>query len=251
MRTDPPASRWALTLALVLLWEVLGRTLVTDPRTALLLPLPSTVAVTAGTLLADGTLPSAVARSAARVVAGSLLGVALGVPLGAWIALAPRGGRVLDGPLRLVRPVPPVAWVPLTLLWFGVTEVQQVVVLALACTFVVVAGTTRAVAGVPADLLAAARNLGARATHVTLRVAVPAALPAVAATVREAVGTAWFVLVAAELLSATQGLGVLIVEGRDLLEPSRACVGMLTLGACAAVTDTMLGALERRLGRGR
>jgi ABC-type nitrate/sulfonate/bicarbonate transport system permease component len=106
------------------------------------------------------------------------------------------------------------------------------------------------VAGVPGTLLEAARNLGARDSDVVLRVAVPAALPAVASTVREAAGTAWFVLVAAELLAAAQGLGVLVVEGRDLLEPSRMCVGMLALGAGAALTDTLLAALARRLGRG-
>ncbi len=244
-------ARWTLTLALVALWEGLGRALVTDPRTALLLPLPSAVGATAWALAEDGTLVGAVTRSTARVAAGSLFAVAVGVPLGAWIALSPRAGRAVDAPLRILRPVPPVAWVPLTLLWCGVTELQQVAVLALAATLVVVGGTTHAVAGVPADLLAAARNLGARPRDVTLRVAVPAALPAVASTVREAVGTAWFVLVAAELLTASQGVGVLIVEGRDMLQPARACVGMLTLGACAATSDPILEALARRLSRGR
>jgi ABC-type nitrate/sulfonate/bicarbonate transport system permease component len=243
-------TRWALTLALVLVWEALGATLVRDPRTAQFFPLPSAVARAGWSLLADGTLAAAAAHSTARVAIGTALAVVLGVPLGAWIALAPRAGVALAAPLRLIRPIPPVAWVPLTLLWFGVTELQQVVVLALAAFLVVVEGTRHAVAGVPGALFEAARNLGARQADVALRVAVPAALPAVAATVREAAGTAWFVLVAAELLAAAQGLGVLVVEGRDLLEPPRMCVGMLALGAGAAITDTLLAALAHRLGRG-
>jgi NitT/TauT family transport system permease protein/taurine transport system permease protein len=137
--------------------------------------------------------------------------------------------------------------VPLTLLWFGVGERQQFAVLAFAALLVVVAGTTDAVAGVPPALLAAARNLGER--RLLLRVAVPAALPGVAAAVREGVGTAWFVLVAAEFVSASEGLGVLILEGRDLLEPARTFVGMGALAACGAATDLALAALQRRWTR--
>lgn len=242
-------SRWALTAALVAAWELAGRALVTDPRTALLVPLPSAVAAAAWALLADGTLAVDVARSAARVLVGALAAVVVGVPLGALITTAPRLGAALDAPVRLLRPIPPVAWVPLTILWFGVGELQQVVILFFAAAFVVIGGTAHAVAGVPPKLLSAARNLGAGDGAVALRVAVPAALPGVAATVREAVGTAWFVLVAAEFLSASEGLGVLILEGRDLLEPARTFVGMALLGACGAATDLLLGAAAARLTR--
>jgi ABC-type nitrate/sulfonate/bicarbonate transport system permease component len=80
-------------------------------------------------------------------------------------------------------------------------------------------------------------------------VRVPAALPGVVAAVREGVGTAWFVLVAAELLSASQGLGVLILEGRDLMEPARSVVGMLALAACGVGTDRALAAVGARWTR--
>lgn len=241
-------TRWALTLVLVFAWEILGRALVTDPRTALLVPLPTDVARVGWGLLRDGSLLAAVARSAARVGAGALLAIAIGVPIGASIARSRRGG-LIEGPLRLLRPIPPVAWVPLTILWLGVTELQQVAVLTVAATFVVATGTAQAVAGVPARLLLAARNLGADERTVTLKVAVYAAFPGIAATVREAVGTAWYVLVAAELLSAGEGLGVLVLEGRDMLEPARTFVGMGALAVCGAGTDRALAALQARIGR--
>ncbi len=244
---SPAVTRWGLVAALLGLWELGGRTLVTDPRTALFLPLPSTIALAAAALARDGTLLAAIVRSAGRVAAGAGAAVLVGVPVGAVIATWPRLGAALDAPLRLVRPVPPVAWVPLTLLWFGVGERQQLAILAFAALLVVVAGTTDAVAGVPPALLSAARNLGER--RLLLRVAVPAALPGVAAAVREGVGTAWFVLVAAEFVPASEGLGVLILEGRDLLEPARTFVGMGALAACGAVTDLALAALQRRWTR--
>ena len=239
-------TRWALTGALVVLWEVGGRLTIDDARTALLVPLPSAVVATAWALTRDGSLVADIARSLYRVLAGGAAAVLVGVPIGALIATSPRIGAALDAPMRVLRPVPPVAWVPLTLLWFGVTELQQLAILFFAAVFVVIAGTSRAVAGVPARLLTAARNLGAGEATVALRVAVPAGLPGVAAAVREGVGTAWFVLVAAEFLSASEGLGVLILEGRDLLEPARAFVGMAALGACAALTDAALGAAFTR-----
>jgi ABC-type nitrate/sulfonate/bicarbonate transport system permease component len=243
-------SRWLLALGLLLAWELGGRLLVDDPRTALLVPLPSGIAAAAWTLARDGSLFVHVARSAVRVALGAGAAVAVGVPLGALVASTPTLGAAIEAPLRLLRPVPPIAWGPLTLLWFGTGELQQCVVLFAATLFVVVAGTTEAVRGVPAPWLAAARNLGAGEVTVALQVRLPAALPGVAAAVREAFGTGWFVLVAAEFLSATDGLGVLVLEGRDLLEPARTFVGMGALALCGAGTDAMLARVQTRLGRG-
>ena len=229
----------ALLLALVL-WELAGHQL--TGRAALMTPLPSGILRALVTLTLDGTLPVALLRSALRVALGSGVAVAVGVPLGALVAAAPRLGPALDAPLRVLRPVPPVAWVPLTLVWFGVTELQQVVVLAFAATLVVASGTARAVAGVPPNLVLAARNLGITGSALGFRLR--AASPGVWLAVREAVGTAWFVLVAAELLAASPGLGVLILEGRDMLDPARSFVGMLALAACGVGSDALLRRLS-------
>jgi ABC-type nitrate/sulfonate/bicarbonate transport system permease component len=244
-----PWNRWILTWVLLVAWEIAGRALVRDPRTALLLPLPSTVAIATGQLLRDGSLIRHAARSAARVALGVGAAVVVGVPLGALVAAAPRLGAAIEAPLRLLRPIPPVAWVPLTILWFGTGELQQCVILFVAALFVVMSGTTSAVRGVPPGLVAAARNLGARQGTLLVAVRIPAALPAVAAAVREGFGTGWFVLVAAEFLSASDGLGVLVLEGRDMLEPARTFVGMAVLALCGSATDAALARLQSRLTR--
>lgn len=244
-------SRWALTFALLAAWELAVRFGVTDPKALLFVPRPSDIIVTAWALARSGELGAAIVGSSTRVVIGSALAVAIGVPLGTLVARAPGLGAVLDAPLRLLRPIPPVAWVPLTMVWFGVTEAQQVAVLTLAALFVVSAGTTHAVAGVPRTLLLAAENLGAPRGTQLFRVALPAALPGVAAAVREGVGVAWFVLVAAELLAASRGLGVLILEGRDQLTPARSFVGMGALAGCGALTDRVLARVQQHLGRWR
>lgn len=242
-------TRWALCLVLLLGWELAVRGLVVDPRLQLVTPLPSVIVRTAVALTLDGTLPAGVARSALRVLLGSMVAVGIGVPLGALLATAPRLGAVLEAPLRLLRPIPPVAWVPLTMLWFGVTEVQQVSIIALAGSFVVASATHAAVRGVPGALVLAAANLGATPAALALRVRVPAALPGVLAAVREGVATAWFVLVAAEFLAAAQGIGVLILEGRDMLDPARAFVGMGALAGCGLLSDRALAAVGARWTR--
>lgn len=230
---------------ILLFWELGVRLLVTDPRTALMVPAPSAVAASAWAMARDGALFVDIGRSSMRVGIGSLLAVLLGVPVGALVATP--AGPIVEAPLRLLRPIPPVAWVPLTLLWFGVGEVQQIVVLFFAAFHVVVAGVARAVSGVPANLIFAAKNLGVGA--VAWRVGVPAALPGVATAVREGVALAWFVLVAAEFLSASEGLGVLVLEGRDLLEPARTFVGMGALAACGALSDRALAMVQARFTR--
>lgn len=242
-------SRWTLTASLLVAWELAVRLFVTDPRTLMIVPLPSGILTTAVVLGLDGTLVWGVARSVLRVAMGTAIAVLVGVPLGALIATAPRLGAVLEAPLRLLRPIPPVAWVPLTMLWFGVTELQQVSILALAATFVVASATHLAVRGVPASLVFAAANLGAPPVDLALRVRVPAALPGVMAAVREGVATAWFVLVAAEFLAASQGIGVLVLEGRDMLDPARAFVGMGALALCGLVSDRALAGFGARWTR--
>lgn len=226
---------------MLLAWEVAGRVFGVNSGT---LPLPSDVARVAIELAARGELAADVQASAVRVAIGGGLGVAAGVVAGLAIA-AGRFGRILDAPLAILRPIPPIAWIPLTLVWFGVSEAQPIAILAGASFHVVAPATADAVRGVPAGLVHAARNLGAGHAAVA-GVRLRAALPGVAAAVRQGWMVAWFVLVAAEFVSAPRGLGVLMLEGRDLIEPARTFVSMGALAACAALTDAGLGAAQRR-----
>ncbi|GDX78761.1 ABC transporter permease [Deltaproteobacteria bacterium] len=223
-----------LTVLLVAAWELLGRLLL-DAHDANFVPMPSGVAVELFAVAGSGELWAALWRSALRVAVGGSVGAALGVLAGA-LGASGRAGAVLRAPLALLRPIPPIAWIPLTLLWFGVSELQQVVILAGATFHVVALGVGDAARRVPEGLVAAARNLGA-GVGLTTEVRVRAALPGVLTAVREGFAVAWFVLVAAEFVSAAQGVGVLVLEGRDLLLPARTFVGMGALAAAGALTD--------------
>lgn len=235
-----------LTLLALAVWELLGR-LVLDARGLMFVPLPSGVMNEAITLVQSGELWAALWRSTLRVGVGGLVGAVLGVGAG---AASVRGalGAMIRAPLAALRPIPPIAWIPLTLLWFGVSELQQVVILAGAAFHVVAVGVGDAARRVPASLVNAAANLGA-GWRLTAEVRVRAALPGVLTAVREGFAVAWFVLVAAEFVSATQGVGLLVLEGRDLLLPARTFVGMGALAAAGALTDWALRRLSGRLTR--
>lgn len=235
-----------LAAAFLVLWEVLGRCFL-DARALNFVPLPSGVVEAAWTLSVSGELAVALGRSALRVAVGGALGVVLGGLVGG-VAAQGGVGRLVSVPVAFLRPVPPIAWIPLTLLWFGVSETQQVVVLAGAVFHVVALGTEDAARRVPRALLDAAANLGA-SPAARLRVRLHAALPGVLGAAREGLVMAWFVLVAAEFVSAAQGLGVLVLEGRDLLEPARTFVGMGALGLAGALTDVGLRRAQSRLLR--
>lgn len=232
-----------LILLLLGAWELAGRIFL-DAHAAMFVPVPSGVAAELLALLGSGELWAALWRSTLRVAVGGSCGAAAGVVVGVVAAAGP-AGAVLRAPLALLRPIPPIAWIPLTLLWFGVSETQQGVILAGATFHVVALGAGEAARRVPEGLVAAARNLGAGA-GLTAEVRMRAALPGVLTAVREGFAVAWFVLVAAEFVSAAQGVGVLVLEGRDLLLPARTFVGMGALAVAGALTD---GALRRASGR--
>jgi sulfonate transport system permease protein len=131
-------------------------------------------------------------------------------------------------------------------LWFGVSEAQQIAILAGATFHVVAPACADAARRVPASLLHAATNLGASRLAVS-GVRARAALPGVLTAIREGVSVAWLVVVAAEFVSAPTGLGVLVLEGRDLLQPARTFLGMALLACCGALSDAGLRWVQRRI----
>ena len=235
-----------LLALLVTLWEVLGR-LFLSAHARNFVALPSDVVHEAWQLTIDGELAAATAHTALRVALGAGLGGVGGVIFGALVGF-PGAGAALAAPLALARSIPPIAWIPLTLLWFGVGEAQVVVVLAGATFHVVTPAAADALGRVPVTLLQAAENLGATpARLVALRIR--AATPAVLGALVDGVAMAWFVVVAAEFVSAAEGLGVVVLQGRDLLLPGRTFVGMAALGICGLASDRALRAARGRLVR--
>lgn len=242
-RGTATALRQAVPLTLMFLgWEALSRSL---PGLAMMLPPPSEVAVAAIDMVGNGSLFKDVWASLRRVFIALLIAVAIGLPLGVLIGMSARAAWLLEPIIGFFRPIPPLAWIPLSIVWFGVTEAQNVYIIFLGAFFPILVNTVQGVREVDRQLVRAARTLGAKPHEVALTVLLPAATPAMFVGVRVGTGIAWMALVAGELVAASSGLGFLIMQGRMLFRPDFIIVGMVVIGVIGLILDAMIRYLQK------
>lgn len=146
---------------------------------------------------------------------------------------------------QFIRPIPPIAWIPIAILWFGVGTGGRVFVVWLAAVVPWTVNSREAVASVDPLLIRAARVLGARGTAILGRVVLPVALPTLLTGARIALGNAWMTVIAAELLGATAGLGFVTLNARATLEPATMLVAMFTIGVLGVALNAAVLALQR------
>ncbi len=211
------------------------------------LPGPWAVAAAGWMLAREGPLLSDLAASLGRVSVGFTAAALAGVLLGAASAAIGRWGRALRRLLELLRPIPPIAWVPLAILWFGLGDPSAWFIVFLGAFFPIYIQVTLALADCPPHYLELARSLGARPGLVLWRVRLPAAMPQVVAGLRTGLGLAWTSLIAAELVGAQSGLGYRIQMHRLVLETEGVMVGMLCIGLLGAAMALLARGLERWL----
>ena len=179
--------------------------------------------------------------------AGALLGIALAVA-GGWYRTF---GNLLRPVVELLRPIPPLAWIPMAIVWFGLGEPSKVFVIFLGAFFPVLTNTWKGMANIDPTLLRAGQTMGLSGPELLWKVAIPATLPDIATGLRIGWGLAFGVLVAAELIAAESGLGYMIMNARQLGEVDVIILGILVIGAANLVTDGLLAkVLARWLDRG-
>lgn len=229
-------------------WWLLSVTGLANPA---LLPSPVTVAKAIAELSADGSLFVSIGVSLGRALGGFLLAAAIGVPLGILVGRLPTVAALVNPWVELLRPVPPIAFLPLVVLWFGITETSKLIVVCYGALFPILINTVHGVTSVENNLFRAARALGASDRQIFYLVVLPAAVPSVVTGMRLGAGMAIFVLVAAELLGSSAGLGWLIMDSREHFFTDRIMVGIVALGAMGFLINHGLLALEHRLVRWR
>jgi NitT/TauT family transport system permease protein len=241
----PLAAKLALPAALALVMLAGWHLAVVLTRTRVF-PLPMEVARGVGELARQGILGSYVADSLRRVLTGYGLAALLGIGLGLLLGRS----RVLEGlvdPLvQMLRPISPLAWMPLSVIWFGVSNAAPIFLIFLASFFPVVLAAMNGVRNVPAVYVQAGRNFGLDSRALILRVVFPAVLPRILVGLRIAFGVAWLVLVAAEMIAVDSGLGYLIIDARNAGKRYDLVVGgMLLIGAIGLALDVLLRRAER------
>jgi ABC-type nitrate/sulfonate/bicarbonate transport system permease component len=243
----------ALTLLGVLaVWALLAhgnRALEVTPPA--LLPTPAEVARVFVESLRDGSLPRHVGTSLARVAVGFGLAAAAALGLGLLAAMCVPVRLLIEPVVEFVRPIPPLAFLPMFLVWFGLGEGSKVAFIGYTTFFPMFVAVAAAVLRVDVGLLRAAASLGAGHLDLVRRVIVPAALPGIIVALRLGFALALFVIVGAEFMGADAGLGHLIMEGRTFFVPAQIVMGALVLGLLGSVVNALLLAAERRLFRWR
>lgn len=182
-----------------------------------------------------------------RVLKALGLSVLIGIPFGLMLGWN-KTFRGLFKPLfEIFRPIPPIAWIPLISLWFGVGENSKVIIIFIGTIMPIVVNTYSGVSMVPGQLLAAARSFGASHTQVLVDIVLPASLQSIFAGIKTALSTGWMVVLAAEMISAKKGLGFLITRGSDTNDLALTVISMVFIGIIGAMISYGFDFVERRL----
>lgn len=225
-------------------WQVVSGSGLVD---GFLLPSPLAVAQALWEMALDGSLWIHLGASLQRVAVGFLLacvvGLALGLMCGWWRTVSDFVRPVVEA----LRPIPPLAWIPITILWFGLGDAASYFLVFLGAVFPAFVATYTAVRGLDRNQMNAALCLGAKPWQLFWDVLIPASLPIILPGLRIALGVGWMCVVTAELIAAQTGLGYLIQQSRMLFQINNVVAGMVTIGLVGFLMSAILERIERRV----
>jgi ABC-type nitrate/sulfonate/bicarbonate transport system permease component len=216
-----------------------------------LLPPPHKVLEAGIELTKTGELPRHIAASLSRVVEGFLVAAVLGIGIGTIVGRSRTLEQLLEPPLELMRPIPPLAFLPVLVLWFGIGEMSKVVFIAYAAFFPIFTTTCEGIKYVDILLIRAAQTLGASEREIFRHVVLPAAMPSIITGLRVGFAQCLFVIVAAEFLAADSGLGYLINDSRSFFLMSHMLLGAAVIGLIGFLFNSLLRRIEARILRWR
>src|SRR5262249_4809906 len=196
-------------------------------------------------LAENGVLHKYIVASLFRVTWGFFLAVLLGVPFGLLLGWFGWAFKAFNPMIQVLRPISPIAWIPVAILWFGVSDAAPVFLIFLASVFPITVSATSAVQNMQLVYLRAARNFGLTRVQLFRRVILPGTLPQIITGVRIALGVAWLVVVAAEMIAVNSGLGFLIIDARNAGKRYDLVVaGMVMIGLIGLMLDLLVRRLE-------
>jgi ABC-type nitrate/sulfonate/bicarbonate transport system permease component len=192
-------------------------------------------------------LATHVLASLIRTFTGLGLGIAVGVPLGLLMGYSPAAGAVFGPVFSFLRPIPPIAFIPLMILYFGIGEFSKIALIFLAALYYVVLNAAAGVRAVPRDLIRASLNMGLTRVQLFSSVILWAALPNVLTGIKTAAAVSWAIVVAAELIAAQAGLGFMVMDATTFFRVPDVYIGIIIIGLIGLCLETVMVALDRML----
>jgi len=247
--TQMPPS-WTMRLVLpclafgllLLLWDLAARF---AGWSVDVFPGPLQVFISMGELVANGTLLKHTVASLFRVTAGFYLAILGGIPLGIMLGRWQKARILINPMIQFLRPISPLAWIPLSMLWFGIGDKPAVFLIFLSSFFPLVVSTTATVSAINPIYFQVGANFNFTRWEKITRIIIPAMLPGTITALRISVTIAWLVVVAAEMIAVQSGLGYLILDSRNALRMDYVMDGMIVIGLIGLLLDYIM----RRLGR--
>jgi NitT/TauT family transport system permease protein len=236
----------ALPVICLAVWEVVCRAGKVSPA---VLPAPSQVLRKWLEYLTTGELFHDAASSLYRVGVGFVIGAGLALPLGIAMGARSRIYEALNPLIQILRPIPPIAFIPLSILWFGLGNPPAFFLISLGAFFPILLNTVAGVRGVDSIYVRAARSLGASETSIFRRVLLPGALPSILAGIRIGIGVSFIVVIVAEMIAVNAGLGYRILEAREFMWSDKILAGMISIGLIGLGIDAAVTRINGRLLR--
>jgi len=212
---------------------------------SVIFPTPWQVVTGTIELVRDGTLWEHIGASLFRVGAGFMLAMVFAVPLGLWMGWVRPAFVTLNPLFQILRPISPIAWIPIAILWFGVGNASPIYLIFISSVFPMIVQTTNGVHTIERRFLRAAENFGVSRYTLFSRVVIPGALPQIIVGMRIGIGVAWLVVVAAEMIALRSGLGYLIIDSRNAGNRYDLVIaGMIIIGVIGLLLDNAIRRLE-------
>jgi len=230
------------------LWQLVSTVILprVDANLVTLMPPPTDVVVAAWELIRSGELAKHFWASLKRELIAFVY-ASTAIPIGILMGWSKTAQSLFEPVFEMLRPIPPIAWIPLAILWFGIGDLQNQFIIFLGIFFPLLINTIAGVKNVENNVVRAARCLGASELDVLLKVVFRAAMPQIITGIRVGLGVGWMALVAAELVGATSGLGWLISDARSVLRTDIILVGMVSIGAAGLLIDQGLRWVAKKM----
>lgn len=240
-KTKKGLHYWALYLALpiliILVWKGADIVGIIKPYT---MPAPEAIVQTAVQYLQNGKLQTNIWVSIVRVLEGFFLALVLAFILGIGVSVFPKFDTFTDLVIQILRPIPPIAWIPLAILWFGIGQGSKIFIIFMGAFFPIFVNIVDGIRSIDGRFFELASVYEVPKLKFITGIIIPGALPAIMTGIRVGLGNAWVCVVAAEMIGATSGVGYMLSDGRSLSRPDIVILGMLIVGIVGKLMDDFL-----------